>query len=116
VENGDWFAPYVAVALEKGIVNGVSENQFGAGMTITREDMSTILYRTIRMINKTLKYSEKGYEFDDWAEVSEYAKEAVGMLYGNGIVNGTGNGNFAPRANATRAEATVIIFRCMEEL
>jgi len=116
VKDDDWFAPYIAVATEKGVVNGVSQTCFGTGMTITREDMATIIYRTARMLNKEFRSSGAGFEFSDWIEVAQYAKEAVGMLYGNGIVNGTGDGSFAPRACATRAEASVIIFRCMEEL
>ena len=72
--------------------------------------------RTANILKKEFKNSGAEFTFSDYVDVSEYAKEAVSVLYGNGIVNGTGNGSFLPKANATRAEASVIIYRCMEEL
>ena len=53
--------------------------------------------------------------FTDDSAVSEYAREAVAKLSFNGIVNGVGNNLFAPKNNASRAEAAVIIYRCIKE-
>jgi hypothetical protein len=112
VKGDDWFAPYVAKAVEMGIVNGVTENSFGTGERITREDMATIIYRTAKLLN--IAFAVNKVEFNDWNNIADYAKTAVECLSGNGVVNGVGDGNFAPKAFATRAEAAVIIFRCME--
>ena len=38
-----------------------------------------------------------------------YAKEAVAAMSANGIINGVGDGNFAPGSFATRAQACKII-------
>ena len=112
VQSGDWFCPYVARAVELGIVKGVSEDTFGTGMTITREDMATIVYRVMNSLGKDI--SGSGNTFVDDAEIADYAKDAVSGLSGAGIINGKGDNSFAPKAQATRAEAAVIIYRCME--
>ncbi|HHW00656.1 MAG TPA: S-layer homology domain-containing protein, partial [Clostridiaceae bacterium] len=51
--------------------------------------------------------------FTDEAEISGYAKEAVAAIQKAGIIKGTGDGRFAPKNNATRAEAAVIIYRLL---
>ena len=48
--------------------------------------------------------------FDDDADISEYARTAVYVMKETGIVNGTGDNLFSPRANATRAMAAKIIY------
>ena len=48
--------------------------------------------------------------FSDENEISDYAKNAVSHLAGTGIVNGVGNGLFAPKDAVTRAQAAKIIY------
>ena len=45
----------------------------------------------------------------DEETVSDYAKDAVLLLYSAGIINGNPDGAFLPQANATRAEAAKIV-------
>lgn len=113
VKPDDWFAPYVACAAELGIVEGMSENMFGSGNVITREDMAAMIYRTIIMHGEVM--TERTDNFEDSYDISEYANEAVEKLSAAGIINGVGSNMFAPKATATRAETAVIIFRCMEK-
>ncbi|MBQ7900874.1 MAG: S-layer homology domain-containing protein, partial [Clostridia bacterium] len=113
VAENAWYVPYVSRAVELGMVKGVSENAFGSGTQISREDMAVIIYRALLAENKELYAKSTG--FTDGAEIADYAKEAVEMLAGAGIVNGVGDGRFAPKASASRAEAAVIILRCIEK-
>lgn len=55
VHSGDWFAPYVCCAVEMGIIYGLSDDEFGAGINITREDMAAIVYRTIEKTEEIQK-------------------------------------------------------------
>ena len=48
--------------------------------------------------------------FEDAAYISDYAKEAVGALSQNRIINGVDGRNFAPLDYLTRAEAAKIIY------
>ena len=112
VKENDWFKDYVSAAVQKGIVKGVSETEFGTGRSITREDMAVMLYRAL--LTMEIDLSAGTPAFEDADEIADYAQEAVSALANEGIVSGVGNGMFAPKATATRAEAAVIIMRSME--
>ena len=107
VKKDDWFYSYVSTATEEGIVKGLSENIFAPNQNITRQDMAVI-------INNTIKKKGAGeIGFSDAAEISDYAKEAVLVLSKLGIINGMGDGTFAPKQNATRAQAAMMIYNAM---
>lgn len=50
-------------------------------------------------------------EFADSEDISDYARESVTALAASGVVNGTGDNRFAPKASATRAQAAQIIYK-----
>lgn len=106
VSASDWFAPFVARGVEKGIIKGISAELFGTGRSITREDMAVMAFKASGL-------SQKGdsSSFSDFSEISEYARDAVAAMKEHGIITGRGNNEFAPKAYATRAEAAKII--CM---
>lgn len=100
-----WYAPYVAAAHKEGIVLGDTDGKFNPDANISRQDMVTILYRAMKLDGANGKMS-----FTDEREISDYAKNAVAYFGEKGIVNGIGDGSFAPRANATRAQAAKILY------
>lgn len=112
VKMDDWFAPYVSIAVELGIVDGISDKMFGTGNNITRQDMATMIYRALKI--KGYNRSVETAIFHDESDISDYAKQAVSILSNEGIIEGTGNGLFEPKKNAIRAEAAVIIYRCIK--
>ena len=103
-----WSYRYIASAAQKNIVNGISDIAFNPDGKITRQDMATICYRALNNlgVNTGINNSKT---FVDEADISDYAKDAVRTLSGLGIINGKGNGMFAPKDFATRAEAAKII-------
>ena len=108
-----WCYPYVSAAYSNKIVNGISDKKFGVGTDITRQDICVMIARTLELMGFTAK-SEKEASFGDMALVSDYAKNAVAYLGEIGIITGTPDGKFNPKANATRAETALIIFRTMD--
>lgn len=102
-----YYAPYVATAVQNGIVKGVSDEWFGVGENITREDMATIIYRALGLTGTNLP------AFADAADIAGYAQPAVAELATLGVITGYEDGTFAPKANATRAEAAVVINRVL---
>ena len=111
VADGAWYEAVVACANEKGIVNGITDNIFGVGMNITRQDMAVMAYRVLIYSNPDLSAEEpKECDFSDSDTISEYANQAVSFMYKENIISGMGNGVFAPKANATRAQAAKIIY------
>ncbi len=109
VKENDWFYLFVSRAYSDGLVNGVNEVFFGTGSNITREDMAVMVYRALEK-SELLTDAESVEEFSDAASIAEYAKTAAHKLSAMGIINGVGNKTFAPKANATRAEAAKIIY------
>ena len=71
----------------------------------------TIVYRALGSLKVELKTGD--VEYADFADVSEYAKEAVSSLIGAGFVNGK-NGKIAPTDYTTRAEVAVLIKRILD--
>ena len=108
VNADDWFMPYVAAALENGIVNGVSDDMFGTGQNITRQDLAVMAYNAA--LKNGVEFNTEGVQkFSDDDKISDYAKTAVYALKSQDIVNGIDGKNFAPQDTATRAEAAKII-------
>lgn len=104
--DGTWCAEYVAAAYENGIINGVSDDEFGADAPITREQAAAIIYRA-------LPYSEENTADNPFADddgISDYAKAAVYALRGSGIISGRDGNMFEPHGKLTRAEAAKMIF------
>lgn len=108
VASDDWYSRYIACAKRLGIINGISENKFGTGMNITREDMATIAFRLLNIGNEIT--SDNKSSFSDEMLISDYAKDAVGALNSLKIINGFEDGEFKPQKNATRAEAVKLLY------
>lgn len=108
VASSSWYGKYVAYGHKNNVINGISENTFGVGMNITRQDIASLVYR----INPDIFASDADAVIaSDAGDISDYAKDAVEALMANGIITGYSDLSFCPHGNATRAEAAVIIYR-----
>ena len=107
VTEADWFAPYVTWAKEKGIVSGYEDGSFAPDKQITREELCTMIVRTLTAYNMAPEKAD--LSFADADITSDWAKESVASLAKIGVVSGKGDNNFAPLDNATRAESAKII-------
>ena len=111
VKSTDWFNDYVAAAYKNSIINGISENEFGTGRNITRQDFAVIIYNAVKK-NTELPLTEfKSFSDDD--RISDYAAEAVYTLKGLSVINGRDNNMFEPKENISRAEAAQIIYKVL---
>lgn len=110
----DWYKPYVLKAKNLGIVNGVSDTEFGIGSNITRQDMAVMIFRTI----EKMRISVEGTDVDAFADghtVSDYATEAVEYVKSIGLIEGYNN-EYRPHDTLTRAEASKVIFELLNIL
>jgi len=106
-----WSYTYIASAYKLGIITGESETYFGASTNITRQDMAVILERVLKIAG--IKNNSEKSDFSDYETVSDYAKSAVDMLSDLGIINGMGDGTFAPKQPVTRAQAAKVVFEVL---
>lgn len=114
VKESDWFAADVNIAFNQGIISGVGQNEFGVGRSILRQDMAVMLCNALKIRGVTMDTSRP--EFDDFDEISDYAKDAVSALYNLGAINGMTETTFVPMGTATRAQAAKIIYSVLDKL
>ena len=104
----------------QGIVNGIGDNKYAPRDTITRQDMMLIVYRALKSLALEAKAAPQATDevskaeiCPDYADVSDYAKDAVDALVAAGLVNGK-SGKIAPRDYTTRAEVAVLLKRILD--
>ena len=108
VPAGTWYAKHVISIAASGLVEGVSENLFGTGQQVSRQDLAVILKRFLDKEGVSLE-TENSVIFADNNEISDYAKDAVLLLTSNGIITAKENNLFYPKSYVTRADAALAI-------
>ncbi|TCW32615.1 Ig-like protein group 2 [Thermohydrogenium kirishiense] len=114
VKTGDWYANAIEAAYKAGIILG-DGNTMRPNDKITREEMAAI---AMRVYSKLTTYNEEDINktsFSDDSQISDWAKAVVANASKLGIIQGEPNNLFVPNGNATRAEATTVIYRIMDK-
>ncbi len=104
VDANDWYYETVKTAFEKGLMNGISDTEFGADTNVTRGMFVTVLYR---MENEPVAPK---LNFTD-VESGVYYTEAIAWANANNIAKGITDTKFAPNDNITREQMATILFR-----
>lgn len=105
-----WYCDYIKTAYSTGIIRGISNNIFGTGNSMTREDAVVVIARCMDIMGITADDMREYSVFSDENEIADYAKDSVETLYKKGIINGMEDGVFAPKAIVTRAQAAKMIY------
>ena len=110
VEASAWYAPSVSWAASEGIVSGVGDGKFEPNRNITRQEMAVIMagYLAWKGIDTTPGTEASAYNIADLDDIAPWALKSVCFCYEKGLLTGRGT-SFAPLANATRAEACVVL-------
>ena len=116
VVSGSWYEKYVNGAKAISLISGKDEKTFGVGENITRQDAAVVLFNALKISKpeavEGISIDELGFADSD--SISAYALYAVSVLNKLGVINGDNNGYFNPTANATRAEAAVMINKVLK--
>ncbi|MGE4484461.1 MAG: InlB B-repeat-containing protein [Oscillospiraceae bacterium] len=110
-----YYTGYLAAAKQLGISNGVGNNRFAPEQAISRQQMFTLLYNTLKEISQ-LPEGDSGKsisDFTDGVSVSSYAQEALNHLVNAGVVSGN-NGCLLPSATATRAQMAQVLYNLLQ--
>lgn len=110
-----WYYDMVTWAQQNGIMDGSGNGRFGAGESITREELVSILYRYAKVKGYDVTGTEKPDSFTDRSDVSDWAQEAMTWAVSRGIINDRGNNLLDPKGAATRAEVAVMLHRFIEK-
>lgn len=117
VDGGDnYFTGYLAAAKRLGISAGVGNNRFAPDRFITRQEMITLMYNTLRVINQlpSRDSSRTLSNFSDASDVAVWAREAMIMMVESGAIVGSGAKLF-PTATTTRAEMAQILYKLLSK-
>lgn len=108
--------PAILKAYELGIIEGVNERQFAPKEPCTREQVSTMLARTIKSAKSEINISGIGAQgFFDLKDISSFAVDDVLFMVKQGIVKGI-NGRFYPKSSTKREEAMVMCLRINQNI
>lgn len=105
VRKTDWFYADVYTASGYGLMNGTATGRFGPEENMTRAMLVTVLYR--------LEGKPEHTADNPFRDVAEGTWYYDGVLWAaeNGIVNGVGNGRFAPEDDVTREQIATVLMR-----
>ncbi len=111
-----YYTGYLAAAKQLGISNGVGGNNFAPEAAITRQEMITLLYNALSVLEK-LPDGDSGKtlpDFTDRESIAAYAREAMAYLVEAGAVSGS-NGYLLPEATATRAQVAQVLYNLLRQ-
>ncbi len=105
-----YYAPALAWASGTGLVQGYEDGTFGPTEPVTREQMTTLLWRRQGRPAGSGDLSS----FGDADTVSDWARDAMAWAVGAGILSGKGDGTLDPRGIATREEEAQLVRNYLE--
>lgn len=118
VISSDWFAGSVGAAVKAKLVSGFEDNSFKPNDTITREQMAVMIASAIKAAGKKVAdpttSSKFLASFDDRGSISSWAQVAVSQSIEAKIISGMTDTTLVPSANASRAQAVVMLKRLMQ--
>ena len=112
VAESAWYFADVTTLASAGILTGYGDGRFGPDDTISREQMATIIDRTLAA-KGIAPPAIRAFDLTDADAASAYAKAPIERLYEAGVISGMGDGLFAPKATATRAQSCVILYNAL---
>ena len=110
VSSADWYADTVQTALKYGIIS--EAERFNPNVYVTREGIAKMAARAyMYMMNNQWQWDCDLSAFSDHEQISDWAIGYVSGCVSLGLIQGYSDGTIKPSANATRAQAAVIMNR-----
>jgi len=115
VKVSDRYAKAIEWAADNGIVSGVGNGKYAPKAVITRQDMAVMITKLAKVMKHTLPTTIAQTDFADQKAITTYALDAAKAVQKAGIISGKVKGEnkeyfFAPKDNATRAEAAQMLY------
>jgi len=111
------FAKEIAAALNEGLIRGKAPDTFDPDGLITRQEMAAVLANAIHYASDmTLQDATVVDRYSDKTAMAAYVRDSIALMVENKIMQGVSDTAFAPKAYATRAQATVAVMRMLRSL
>lgn len=105
VKTDDWYHGAVAFVYGKGYFSGTAADTFAPNASMTRAMLATVLHRA-----SGLETPGTGETFAD-VPAGQWYSDGIAWASGNKIVNGMGNGLYAPDLAVTREQLVTMLHR-----
>ncbi|GAA0133310.1 hypothetical protein YSY43_01500 [Paenibacillus sp. YSY-4.3] len=111
VSRSAWYYQSLSGAYKAGLVQGRDGRTFDPDASITRQEMAVMLMKAYAIQGGGVSTQEAAGSFADAAQIADWAAASVNAAHSLGLIQGRGQGEFAPAAYLTRAEAAQIIYK-----
>jgi len=99
-----------------GIISGTGQGKFEPDGRLTREQAAVILANTAKFLDMKGDAGVVGGFFDDGSQIAAWAVEAVGFCAASGVMQGTGERMFSPKASYSREMSTITVTRLYKRM
>lgn len=106
-----WYSEAMAWGFENEIIGGYTD--FDGEANVSREGLATMLYRYVMLENDMIDGADLSV-FEDSADISAWAEDALAWANAMGIVTGTSDTTISPKNEATRAEVATLLCRYVD--
>ncbi|MHA6483331.1 S-layer homology domain-containing protein [Paenibacillus sp. strain BS8-2] len=106
-----WAAPAIELLAARGIVTGVSADEFQPKRSVTRAEFAALLVRALGLNAE----KDQAVPFID-VDASDWYAYPVRVAYENGLVTGKSTDRFAPDDIITRQEVAAVLMRAKSKL
>ena len=114
VEGNAWYANEIQAIVNAGIMSGDADGSFRPNAPISREEMAKVIVNAYLAKSGAADVTAAEISFTDSGEIAPWAQEYIGKAATLGLINGMGDGSYAPKGNMTRAQGSVVIYRLIK--
>ncbi|NCB52117.1 MAG: S-layer homology domain-containing protein [Clostridia bacterium] len=109
-----WYTGYLAEGKAQGLTSGVGDNLFAPDREITRQEMFTMLYNALNVMEElpSADGNSQLSDFEDAGDIADWAGDAMQTLVEGGIVSGSG-ANLFPTDTASRAQMAQVLLNIL---
>ncbi|MEX2659772.1 MAG: S-layer homology domain-containing protein [Acidimicrobiales bacterium] len=112
VADGSTHGHFISCLARAGLVSGVAPGQFAPGRSVSREQLATLLVRAIERSGAELPAGDDSFSDDD----GSVHEDSINALAAAGLVSGTADGTFGPKAPVTRAQMATFLTSVYERI
>lgn len=117
VDQSQWYAPYVNWAVDSKVMDGYSEDDFGVGDSLTREQFAAVVAKAVGADVDSADQAALG-AFPDSDGVSGWARATMAWAVEAGVLNGVetedGSRELQATRELTRAEMATMMVNAIE--
>lgn len=109
-----YYTGYLAAAKKLGISSGIGNNMYAPDKEITRQEMFTLLYNTLKAIDELPegKTGKPLTSFIDSDKIAAWAKDAMALFTETGTISGS-NDKLSPTDTSNRAQMAQVIYNLL---